>query len=336
MDFTVGCEIEVTLELLAVVAAQGPCVTNLVEFAEYVVSRYERVRARDDIAMQSDIDGISSAENHWNLTDDVTIETSSPKQWPIEVVSPVMFHRPDGEWMSQIMALFKNLNRVCRVETNQSCGFHVHFAPVGGWDIDTLKALSRAILFFEPAFEVLLPIERRGNEYARSNRIDNPRLSKKSGMELFQIIDQCTHPVHVADLLNDGGNRYYGWNFVNLYYGRIQTVEFRRGPGVCTIGPCIAWIELIIRFAQAALGVTTTKLLGQKDDVAGLWKFIIENSPAADSEIPRPLFHGKSGSLGPRLIRDLAPEEQEKLARKQAEAEKKNFISMKMRLLFAE
>ena len=95
-------------------------------------------------------------------------------------------------------------------------------------------------------------------------------------MEIFEEIDRCTHPVHLGDLLNDGGNYYQDWNFVNLYYRRIQTLKLRRGPGVCTMGSCIAWIEVTIRLAQAALGVSTSELLGQKDDVAGFWIFITE------------------------------------------------------------
>ena len=108
---------------------------------------------------------------------------------PIEVVSPVLFHRPDGEWMGQIRALFHNLNRLCSIKTNRSCGFHVHFSPVDGWNLERVKALGRAIIYFEPSFEEILPVERRRNEYAKSNRFDNWRLREKSGQEIFQAID---------------------------------------------------------------------------------------------------------------------------------------------------
>ena len=79
-DFTVGCELEVSLELHKVRAAQGPRIKDLVEFADYLVSEYERIRGRDQLAMQSDVEGIAEVGNNWNLTDDVTIETSSSDQ----------------------------------------------------------------------------------------------------------------------------------------------------------------------------------------------------------------------------------------------------------------
>lgn len=255
---------------------------------------------------------------------------------PIEVVSPILEHKPDGKWMGQIRALFDNLRRVCSIRTNKSCGFHVHFAPVGGWDLERLKALCRAFLYLEPAFEAILPVERRRNEYAKSNRFDNPRLSGKTGQEIFKALDSCKHAVDVVDLLNDGGDRYFGWNLTNLYVGRIQTVEFRRGPGVKTYGQCVAWVEFVVRFAQAAFGVSTSKLLQYSQDVDGLWKFIKENShsPTADLDIIRPLFHDKSGSLTPKPVRDLTEAEQQKLEKKKAQADQKNLITMKMRFWY--
>ena len=249
------------------------------------------------------------------------------------MVSPVLFHRPDGEWMGQIMALFQNLNRLCSIKTNRSCGFHVHVSPVDDWNLETVKALSRAIIYFEPAFEAILPVERRRNEYAKSNRFDNSGLRGKSGQEIFQAIDNCTHAVHVADLLNDGGDRYYGWNLTNLYYGRIQTIEFRRGPGVHTYGECVGRIECVLWFARAALSVSPSELQQHTQDVAGLRGFITKN-PAANVDILHPLFGGHSGSLTPQRVGDIAPAKRQKLERKKAQADAKNLISLKMRYLF--
>lgn len=180
--------------------------------------------------------------------------------------------------------------------------------------------------------KVIYLAERRRNEYARSNHLDNSRLKEKSGVEMFQEIDNCTQPVHVTDILNNKGDRYYSWNFVNLSCGRIQTVEFRRGPGVRTNGPCITWIDTIIQFVKAALGVSTSKILQHTEDITGLWKFITEDTP----DILLPLFHGKYGSRRPRAVHAFNPAgaEQEKLARNRAQADVKNLISMKVSLLF--
>lgn len=92
-DFTVGCELEVTLELHKVKAVQGPQIKDLVECAEYLVSKYERLRGRDQLAMQSDVEGVAEVGNRWSLTDDVTIETSSNNQCREMASSILVFPR---------------------------------------------------------------------------------------------------------------------------------------------------------------------------------------------------------------------------------------------------
>lgn len=79
VDFTIGCEVEVTMELLAVKAAQRPRITNLADFAEFVASQHKKNRQGDEIALQSDVEG-GKEGNCWSLIDDVTIDTSSSKE----------------------------------------------------------------------------------------------------------------------------------------------------------------------------------------------------------------------------------------------------------------
>ena len=235
--------------------------------------------------------------------------------------------------MGQIRALFHDLNRLCSIRTNRSCGFHVRFSPVDGWNLERVKALGRAIVYFEPSFEEILPVERRRNEYAKSNHFDKSQLREKSGQEIFQAIDNFTHAIHVADLLNYGGDRYYGWDLTNLYYGRIQTIEFRRGPGVHTYGECIGWIECVLWFARAVLSVSPTEPQQHTQDVAGLRGFITKN-PAVDVDILRPLFHGHSGFLTPQRVGDMGPARRQKLESKKSQGDAKNLMSMKMRYFF--
>lgn len=110
------------------------------------------------------------------------------------------------------------------VETNQSCGTHVHVSrPQDSPGGSNMKCVARSILHFEAAMEVLVPAHRRGNEYARSNKVDNPNLAGKSENQCFQLIDKCTDRVYIADLMNANGDRYYAWKFRNLYYGGKST-----------------------------------------------------------------------------------------------------------------
>jgi hypothetical protein len=40
--------------------------------------------------------------------------------------------------------------------------------------------------------------------------------------------------------MNNEGDRYYAWNFTNLYYGGKKTIEFRRGPSAEDDKGCIS------------------------------------------------------------------------------------------------
>ena len=122
---------------------------------------------------------------------------------------------------------------LCHIETNETCGTHIHVSLANGqeWQLEHVKSIARSILHFEPAFEVLVPAHRRGNEYTKSNRMDNPSFEHKTLAQCFDQIDRCAHVTDVADPMNANGDRYHGWNFLNLYYGGKGTIEFRRGPG---------------------------------------------------------------------------------------------------------
>lgn len=47
--------------------------------------------------------------------------------------------------------------------------------------------------------------------------------------------------------MNDGGDRYYSWNFTNFEEGQTGTVEYRQAPGVVNAQDCLQWVELVHR-----------------------------------------------------------------------------------------
>jgi hypothetical protein len=53
--------------------------------------------------------------------------------------------------------------------------------------------------------------------------------------------------------MNNEGDRYYAWNFTNLYYGGKKTIEFSRSPGAEDDKGCISWVELAVSLLQAAI-----------------------------------------------------------------------------------
>lgn len=51
---------------------------------------------------------------------------------------------------------------------NTSCRTHVHLSRPNGYSLHELKSIH-----FETSFEAILPEERLGNEYTKSNYMDN-------------------------------------------------------------------------------------------------------------------------------------------------------------------
>ncbi len=116
---------------------------------------------------------------------------------------------------------------------------HIHISPPLGtpWKISEVKKISMSALYFENAFEAILPKGRRGNQFARSNKLDNYLFKDLNLDQCFEWIRNSTHMKSLVWLLNpwdDGeasparntfpslntaiNDRFYGWNFGNLGY----------------------------------------------------------------------------------------------------------------------
>jgi hypothetical protein len=124
------------------------------------------------------------------------------------------------------------------------------------------------------------------------------------------MIDKCLNNIEIADLMNDGGDKHYGWNFTNLFYGRKTTDEFRHRPGTSGAELCLGWAEFTASFAQSAKRLGSAHQLEvYSRDVLGLMNFI-NASVVAGVNIPwlmAPIFRGKSGSLEPIRVGNLTP-----------------------------
>jgi hypothetical protein len=85
------------------------------------------------------------------------------------------------------------------------------------------------------------------------------------------LIDEKENYIAVADLMNH--SRYYAVNFLNLYYGRIGTVEYRMAPASNGPFESLGWIELFTAFTRAAL-LVRSRLTQYGRDVSGLKSFL--------------------------------------------------------------
>lgn len=217
---------------------------------------------------------------------------------------------------------------LCYFESNRSCGFHIHVSPAqGAWSITELRNICIAVIHFEGAFEVLVPEHRRGNQWIKSNRFDNPALASLTGAQIIQRINACNNAVEIADLMHP--DRYYAWNFKNLYYGGKATIEWRRPPGVTTAEGCLVWAELAIDFIQSARRPAVA--FGKYGrDVAGLKAFLQDGlvPGLSDERYLKPVFEGKSGCLPTLKVKSV---DMVLLSKKAKQDQKKNLMMKKLR-----
>lgn len=162
-------------------------------------------------------------------------------QGGIEFVSPTMRYELGSSWRRDLSAHFHIVESYAAIMTHFTCGTHVHVSPGGSkWTLNQVKNVSRSVLYFEEAFELLLPPNRRENPTCRSNRIDNPKLRHLPDLHTCCAkIHACTTIEDLVLLMNakegaipfwcDGREitlpeRCYGFNFNNLLDKGLGTI----------------------------------------------------------------------------------------------------------------
>ncbi|KAG8164617.1 hypothetical protein KVR01_004892 [Diaporthe batatas] len=328
-EMRIGLEIETLLIQRDVNAKQ----LSLEAFAKLAVKSYNaKIDTDKYLKMHPDIDGAWEGDEYkdWSLTDDATIAgaTKTNNKYAVEFVSPILRYDSTGLWRAHVQNLFKTMRESYVFESNRSCGFHVHASPAAGaWSLQELKSICMAVVYFEDAFEAIVPEHRRGNQWIKSNTVDNPKLANLPTAQIFERIKACENAVEIADLMHP--DRYYAWNFTNLYYGGKATIEWRRAAGVTSAEGCLVWAELAIDFLQSARrpGVQLGKY---SRDVAGLRAFVGEGLVAgmSDERYLRPIFEGKSGSLKPLKLKE---KDEDLLKKKEKQDKKKNLMMKKLR-----
>lgn len=158
----------------------------------------------------------------------------------------------------EIRDLFVSINNLYNLDTNRSCGFHVHLSPGsssserGDWTLHELKNISMAIVYFEDAFEVLIPETRRGNKWYRPNRAQNIPFRKLNTKQCLQKTSEVKDIQSLCLLMHHTENS--NWNLMNICRPRgIGTVEFRQPPSITDAAACLSWAELAIDFVQFTL-----------------------------------------------------------------------------------
>lgn len=259
----IGIETEVLLRAHDI---QDQCKGTIEEFAEGLVRYYntkiEEIHGQTALRFESDHWHASDNEENfrcWSVVVEASIDpdTDDCKHSAIllfpsranvsagglEFASPIINYEPGSPWRQNLRSHFQILESYATIMSDVTCGTHVHVSPADSkWTLEQVKNVSRSILYFEEAFEVLLPPERRGNQECRSNRVENPKLKSLPDLEsCCEMIQECATVKALVHLMNakeeDLDNvceesngeravteRRYGFNFENLLDGGIGTI----------------------------------------------------------------------------------------------------------------
>lgn len=184
--------------------------------------------------------------------------------------------------------------------------------------------MAQAVVHFEPAFEALVPAERRHNEYTRSNWVDNYNFAykRKSRAESIAKIEGCRTNIEVADMMSPGG-KMWGFNFDNIKHD-LGTIEFRRGAASLDANDVYKWVEIAVSFLFAAMKLGSPGYLAtQQPTVGGLRAFIASanlqvGAGMHDVRYLDHVFAGKDlrAALQPQPVGKLTPEKEAKLQKK--------------------
>ncbi|KAE8136589.1 hypothetical protein BDV38DRAFT_293768 [Aspergillus pseudotamarii] len=231
----------------------------------------------------------------WVLHHDPTCETRT-EPWGIEIISP----------------------------GNADCSTHVHISRVEGFSTSDVKGIAQAIIHFQPAFEAVVPPARRGNEYSRSNWLDNPRFGylNLSREQSIALLESKTTTDEIIDIMNPNQSKYFGWNFLSLK--TFKTIEFRRGSASLSSDDAFMWVELTLSFMQAAMTHPSLQHLRRYPGTIGGLKDFIQHARlpqqkgAHNPAHLQRLFHNKdlNSRLDPTCVGHLSDEKQAKLQRK--------------------
>ena len=186
---------------------------------------------------------------------------------------------------------------VDRIPTN------IMFSGPRIWTSNSLQKLCRSIIWFEEAFEVLLPPPMRQNPYYASNSVDNPEFQCLDVAVSLQKIGACKNVEDLRQLVcaprpeqkEVGQLTRYAWNlqaFANEWSGTVA--EYGRAPPVANAKDCIMWVETIMSFVHAGTQCwTRDNVTNHAPTVQGLKQFI---NQAYNSEHLDRMFEGNFGT----------------------------------------
>lgn len=181
------------------------------------------------------------------------------------------------------------------------CATHVHISIRRGFRHVDLQRIAQFIIHFEPAIEALLPEERRGQLFARSNWLDNKNFirAKKTRRQAIEEIGQTKDRQAVVSLISPNPlGDHFAWTFTKLE--NHKTIEFRKPGPSHSAEEAIMWAEFAMAFILSAMQTEdpVTYMRRVPPNVGGLKQFLLQKKQEphmCDPSYLTPLWRGRTG-----------------------------------------
>jgi Putative amidoligase enzyme len=175
-----------------------------------------------------------------------------------------------AEWRSWVEATWRYLQKQYHITGSPRCGTHIYIHVSPDALLLQVKRLAQAVIYFEPAFDDLVPPHRRGRPSIKSNWHNRLGLCGQglSRLESIKRIEQQTMERAVENLMHHVDEEYsgerrrvpntsrptvddYAWNFRG--FKENLAIVYRQPPCSLNSDEALSWAELVGWFARAAL-----------------------------------------------------------------------------------
>ncbi|KUI72023.1 hypothetical protein VM1G_11812 [Cytospora mali] len=228
---------------------------------------------------------LSNRYQYWGLTRDESITDRADDHWAgVKFVSPILKFDQNQTWRTDVTSMFSPIGIKWTFRPNESCGTHVHISPRNGWDMRSLGASAKAIIFFEDAIFGILPHYRAASVYCKQNYLAIGGFTRKTEAwsenacrdidELKRLMNPTRKKYLLIGPHSLPYSRYFAWNYTTV--DSIHTVEFRAPPEVDNAEDCRSWVEFAINFVNAAIqaGSSGPSETDYGEEVRGLYEFL--------------------------------------------------------------
>lgn len=213
------------------------------------------------------------------------------------MTSPLLVASPGSQWRRHVEATWMYLQKAYEITKNENCATHIHISVKGGYSLQEIKRVAQASIYFEPAFDALVPPHRRVDDrWAQSSWLDSPKLARagRSRAQSATLIGQVPDIFSLGSLLQPLTKRCYTFSFDSIL--KYYTIEFRKPPASTSVEEVLGWAELAMNFVQASLKNGYPHLLEKVPPTVGGLRWFLSQSQVATMNEPdrlRCIFGGK-------------------------------------------